>query len=131
MLAFRYTALATLGMIGILVAAGILVARARDRYGIKAPATTGNDVFERTYRVQMNTLEQAVAMLPALWLMATWVGDRWAGLAGLVWIVGRVLYITSYIGAAEKRGTGFAITFFALAAAWLSTLVAIAMSVAR
>src|SRR5215475_2196909 len=30
------------------------VARARTRYGIRAPATSGNEHFERVYRVHMN-----------------------------------------------------------------------------
>jgi len=34
---------------------GILVGKARDRYGVKAPAVTGNENFERYLRVQMNT----------------------------------------------------------------------------
>ena len=42
-----------------------LVGRARGQYGVKAPATTGNELFERHYRVQMNTLEQLVAAKPA------------------------------------------------------------------
>mgnify|MGYP003857165959 CR=1 FL=1 len=33
------------------------VGRARYQYGVKAPATTGDENFERVYRVQMNTLE--------------------------------------------------------------------------
>ena len=37
---------------------GIMVGRARGRYGIAAPATTGHEVFERHFRVHMNTLEQ-------------------------------------------------------------------------
>ena len=131
MTAFRYTALVTLAMIATYVWAGILVGRARVKHGVKAPATSGNEIFERTYRAQMNTLEQIVAMLPALWLMAIWVGDRWAAMAGLVRLVGRVLYITSYISDPEKRGPGFGITFLALAAAWISTLVVIVTSLLK
>ena len=37
-------------------------------------------MFERAYRVQMNTLEQMVFFLPALWLYALLVSD--AGAAG-------------------------------------------------
>ena len=51
------------------------VGRARGRYGIRAPATSGNEQFERVYRVQMNTLENAIVFLPALWL-ATRPGTR-------------------------------------------------------
>ena len=57
---------------------GILVGRARAKYGVKAPAMTGNEQFERVVRVQMNTLEQLVCFLPALlmaaayWLLWAW-----------------------------------------------------------
>src|SRR4029453_15409606 len=35
---------------------GLMVGRAREKYGIAAPATSGNEVFERHFRVHMNTL---------------------------------------------------------------------------
>ena len=35
---------------------GIQVGRARGRFGVKAPAITGNEQFERYFRVQQNTL---------------------------------------------------------------------------
>ena len=44
--------LALLQFFGFMIAVG----RARARYGVKAPATSGNEDFERVYRVQMNTL---------------------------------------------------------------------------
>lgn len=37
---------------------GILVGRARDRYGVKAPSVSGNEHFERAFRVHANTLER-------------------------------------------------------------------------
>jgi hypothetical protein len=40
----------------------------------------------------MNTLEQLVAFLPALWLFALYVSPAWSSVIGTVWIVGRVLY---------------------------------------
>jgi len=43
---------------------GILVGNARERYSVKAPATTGNQLFERYLRVQMNTLELLILFLP-------------------------------------------------------------------
>src|ERR1700691_2704546 len=47
---------------------GYKVGKARERHGIKAPAITGNEVFERTFRVQQNTLEQLIVFLPGLYL---------------------------------------------------------------
>ena len=49
-----------------------LVGAARGKYGIAAPAMTGNEHFERAVRVQMNTLEQLVGFLPALFIAAAY-----------------------------------------------------------
>ena len=95
------------------------VGRARAKYKIAAPATTGHPDFERAFRVQMNTLEQLAAFLPALWLFALYQSPAWASLFGAMWIVGRALYAVGYYRAAEKRDAGFVIGFVAFAALWL------------
>jgi glutathione S-transferase len=41
------------------------VGKARARYKVHAPATTGNEMFERYFRVQMNTLELLILLVPA------------------------------------------------------------------
>ena len=87
----------------------IQVSRARVAFGIKAPAMTGNPDFERVIRVQANMLEWMPIFLPSLWLFAIYIGDGIAAALGLVWIVGRLLYMTGYTQAASKRGLGFAI----------------------
>jgi glutathione S-transferase len=101
------------------------VGKARATFGIKAPATTGNPDFERVFRVQMNTLEWMVVFLPSLWLFAIYISDPIAAVLGLVWIVGRILYLTGYSQAANKRGTGFGIQGAAAAILWLGALGAI------
>jgi uncharacterized membrane protein YecN with MAPEG domain len=87
-----------------------LVARARARYGIKAPATTGHEIFERWFRVQQNTLEMLIAFIPAVSLFAIYVNPNWAAWIGLVYIVGRVLYVRAYVADPARRGLGFALT---------------------
>ena len=57
---------------------GMLVGWARGKYGVVAPATSGHPVFERYFRVHMNTLEQLVAFVPAMWLFGTYVNPTWA-----------------------------------------------------
>ena len=100
-------ALALIEYIVILLQTG----RARQTYGVKAPATTGDPIFERYYRVQQNTVEQLVIFFPALLLFAHYVGPRAATVLGLVFIVGRVVYARGYIADPEKRGPGFALSF--------------------
>lgn len=80
---------------------------ARGRYEVPAPAMTGHPVFERTYRVQANTLEQLVVFLPGLWLFATYASATVAALLGLFFLVGRVLYARGYVQDPAQRGPGF------------------------
>lgn len=86
------------------------VGRARYRYGVKAPATTGNEDFERYYRVQMNTLEQLIIFIPALWSFAIFINVTWATVLGAVFIIGRALFFVGYVKAAEKRSLGFSLS---------------------
>jgi glutathione S-transferase len=85
---------------------GALVARARARLGIAAPAITGSDAFERTFRVQQNTLEGLIIFVPAMWIFGVYVSSTVAAVLGLIGIVGRAFYAKGYMEAAEKRGLG-------------------------
>ena len=119
LIALPLTALVTL-LVGMLIlATGINVGRARGLYGIKAPAVTGNEMFERAYRVQMNTLENAVLMLPALWLYAGFMGDRGAAIGGGIWLLARIWYALAYLGNPLKRGPAFGIGMTVFAGLWL------------
>jgi glutathione S-transferase len=86
------------------------VAKARSQFGVEAPAISGHPDFERVFRVQANTLEWLPIFLPSMWLWAyAWGGDLIPAGIGLVWIVGRTLYMTGYSRAASARSTGFMI----------------------
>jgi uncharacterized MAPEG superfamily protein len=121
------TAAITLGALTLLFVIGALVARARGQYGVKAPATTGHPMFERHYRVQMNTLENAVIFLPALWLCAFSTGDRWAAALGAVWLVGRIWYGFAYVADPRRRSGGFGLATLA----WAGLMVGSALAVGR
>ncbi|MCK6370417.1 MAG: MAPEG family protein [Gammaproteobacteria bacterium] len=88
----------------------LLVGRARVKYGILAPAVSGHPVFERYYRVHYNTLEQLVCFIPGMLLFATYVSAPVAAGLGLVFIVGRILYLRGYVADPKKRGAGFGIS---------------------
>jgi uncharacterized membrane protein YecN with MAPEG domain len=89
----------------------MLTGQARGRFGVPAPATTGNPAFERYFRVQQNTIEQLVIFLPSLFLFTAFVSENVAAGLGLVFIVGRALYARGYVEDPAKRGPGFLLTF--------------------
>lgn len=107
---------------------GALVGRARGRYGVKAPATTGHEVFERTYRVQMNTLETLVVFLPALWLAARYWSPAWVAAVGAVYLLGRLVYARSYIANPASRSMGYLLSMLPTMALLLATLVGVLRS---
>ena len=88
----------------------VLVGRARTRYGVKAPAVTGDPVFERYLRVHANTLELLIIFLPALWIASAYVAQFWIAALGAVYLLGRFLYLRGYVRAAEKRAIGFGLS---------------------
>ncbi len=89
---------------------GLAVASARARYHIPAPATTGNEVFERYFRVQMNTLEQLIIFVPSVLLFARYVNVYVAAALGVVFLIGRALYFQGYVKAPQARHIGFILT---------------------
>jgi len=126
---YHFTALITCLAILFYFFTAVQVARARAAYGIKVPAISGQPDFERVFRVQMNTLEWMPIFLPSLWLFAIYIGDAGAAALGLVWIVGRVLYMIGYSRAAAKRGPGFGIQATACVVLWLGALGAIVLRI--
>lgn len=87
-----------------------LVGRARGKYGIRAPATTGHPDFERANRVHINTLENLIVFVPAVWIFARYVSPAWAAGLGALFVVARAMYAIGYLKAAEKRGIGAGVT---------------------
>ena len=118
-------ALVTLLAVLWYVVTGIQVGRMRTRYGVRAPATTGDPAFERAFRVQMNELEQLVAFLPAMWIFAVFGDTRLAAAIAGVWLVGRVVYAIGYWAEARRRHLGFSISTFAMAVTWVSALATV------
>jgi glutathione S-transferase len=94
---------------------GWKVGSARERYGVRAPAVSGHEIFERRFRVQQNTLEQLIAFLPGLYLFARYWHPVWGAAIGVVYLLGRELYSAAYVRDPSKRGTGFGLSFVAVA----------------
>jgi len=89
----------------------IQVGSMRGKHSVKAPATSGHSEFERSFRVQQNTMEQLVVFVPALWIYAYIVNPLWAAGFGLVFLIGRFIYRAAYLKDPDGRGIGFMTTF--------------------
>jgi glutathione S-transferase len=91
---------------------GARVGILRGRLGIKAPATTGDPVFERAFRIHCNTGEQYIAFLPLLWLATFFFhGAAWLpALFGVTFLAGRIVYMQLYMANPEQRIPGAFIT---------------------
>src|SRR5947208_14999619 len=128
---YHFTALVSCLAILFYFFTSIAVSKARVKFGVKVPATSGNPDFERVLRVQMNTLEWMPIFLPSLWLFAIYMSDAVAAVLGLVWIAGRILYMIGYSQAAAKRGRGFGIQASTAIVLWLGALGAIVWRLAH
>jgi glutathione S-transferase len=104
---------------------GMLVGRARARYKIPAPATSGDPDFERTFRVHYNTLEMLVVFIPAIWLFGMYLNPRWGALIGAVFLIGRALYAAGYIRAPEKREVGAMLSFASVSVLLIGALIGV------
>jgi glutathione S-transferase len=128
MLSLPLTSLVTLGAVILFFVMALRVAKARGTYNVPAPATSGDPIFERHFRVQMNTLEWLAMFLPALWLGAIWHSDGVAAGLGLVWIIGRIIYMLAYVADPKTRSLGFVVQMLATFSLILLTLFHIVSS---
>lgn len=121
--AYPLTTLALVTALFIYFGLAVNVGRARAKWRVPAPASSGHPEFDKRYRVQMNTLEQLALFLPAVIVGAPVLGDAiTAGLA-LLWSLGRIVFARLYYADPARRGPGFALTLtpsmiLLLAGAW-------------
>jgi glutathione S-transferase len=99
------------------------VGMARERYKVAAPATTGNEMFERYFRVQMNTLELLVMFVPAVWMFGFYISASVAAGLGAIYLLGRCVYFYSYVRNPGKRSLGFALSGGPVAALVIGALL--------
>jgi len=104
---------------------GALVGRARVRYGVKAPATSGNEVFERHFRVHYNTLEALIVFVPSIWLFGLYVSPQWGAALGAIYLVGRIVYFRSYVADPAQRSVGFGMSMMPMLALLIGALLGV------
>ena len=86
------------------------VGKARGTYKVAAPATTGNEMFERYFRVQMNTLELLVIFIPSTLISAQYFGAYVVAGLGVIYLIGRMIYFTNYVKDPKSRSMGYGLS---------------------
>ena len=121
MTALPLTSLGTILMVLLTFYFSIRVGRMRGK--VLAPATSGDPEFEKAFRIHYNTIEQLIMFLPMLWLSVGYYGDTVGGALALVWLIGRLIYMSTYQKDPTKRTPGVLLTLAPLAVATVGAII--------
>ena len=103
---------------------GVMVGAMRQKHKVPAPAESGHEQFERMNRVHLNTAEQLIVFIPALWMHAYYANPVYGAIIGLFFIAGRFIYRAAYLKDPGSRATGFTMTFLSSSVLLVWALVA-------
>ncbi len=109
---------------------GLQVGALRSKLEVPAPRETGPEEFERMNRVHLNTAEQLIIFIPALWMHAYYANPLYGAVIGMFFIVGRFIYRSAYLKDPKSRGVGFTMTFVSSAILAVWALVAAVLQMA-
>ena len=105
----------------------IRVGANRGKYHVDAPACEGDEAWARLFRVQQNTLEQLIVMIPATYAFAYYVSGLWVLLPCGIFIIGRFMYSAEYIKDPKTRVPGMSLTLATNAVLVVGSLVGLLM----
>lgn len=89
---------------------GLRTGISRPKYNVQPPKTTGDETWERIFRVHQNTMEQLVVFIPCMLAFTYYVSQMWAIVLGVLFIVFRQYYSYMYIKNPPDRK--FPLSFF-------------------
>lgn len=101
----------------------------RLKYNVPAPKTTGNETWERLYRVQLNTLEQLIVFVPAMLTFSYYVSSLWVIAPGIGFIAGRQLYFHSYVKDPKTRSIGMMTGFLSSMTLVVGSLIGVVLAI--
>jgi glutathione S-transferase len=105
---------------------GVLVAKARGKLGVAAPAMIGSPAFDCLVRVHLNTLERLVSFVPLMWMATQFWASAWVAAVGAVFLLGRMLYWKGYVKNPEARQLGNIVSMLPIGVLLLANLVGLA-----
>ena len=110
---------------------GILVGRGRAKYGVPAPATTGDPAWERLNRAHQNSIEQLVLFIPLFFAYAFNTGLQTGLVLGVLYLIARILYAAGYVRDPARRRTGAFLTFAVQTWLAIGAVVGLVVKIAR
>jgi glutathione S-transferase len=99
----------------------------RGKFNVNAPACRGDETWERSFRIQQNTMEQLIVLIPASYAFAFYMSPMWVLLPGVVFIVGRFIYSAAYMKDPGSRAPGMVMTLLANAVLIIGALIGLLM----
>ena len=105
------------------------VGGARSKYNVTAPKTTGDENWERLFRVQQNTMEQLVIFIPTMVTFSLYVSALWGLVPGILFLLGRQLYSYQYVNKPGGRVPGMAMTLLANAVLLVGSLIGLLLKI--
>jgi len=99
----------------------------RGKFKVDAPACKGDETWERLFRVQQNTMEQLLIMIPATFAFAYYLSGLWALVVGAIFIIGRFLYSAEYLKDPKSRAPGMTVTLLSNVVLVLGALIGLLM----
>jgi glutathione S-transferase len=102
---------------------GLVVGKARGKYNVSAPAVTGNEMFERYFRVQMNTLELLAMFIPSILLFGLFLRPAIAAAIGVLYLIGRMIYLYTYVKDPKSRSLGFGLSMLPIMVLWVGGMI--------
>ena len=94
---------------------------------VYAPKTSGNEIWERMFRVHQNTLEQLIIYIPGVLIFSHYIGYLWVLIPGITFIVGRQIYAITYVKNPKSRTLGFGLTIVSNVALVIGGLIGVLM----
>lgn len=89
---------------------GLRTGISRPKYNVQPPKTTGDETWERIFRVHQNTMEQLVVFIPCMLAFTYYVSQTWAVVLGVLFIIFRQYYSYMYVKNPPDRK--FPLSFF-------------------